>query len=729
MRWLWVLAVVASCDYVFRLDHVPDPPAPDAAPVIVHRWAQVSAGLGHTCALDTSGGLFCWGRNANGETGTQSMDIQVDAPTRVGGEATWTSVATRYSTTCGIQTGGSLWCWGRNDDGQVGDGALSQRILPQKVSDGPWRSVATHAHTCAVRDDDRSLWCWGNNELGQLGDGTMANRSSPYNVVPAMQWSSVSVGSDTTCAIDSAAKLWCWGNNSNGQFGVTAPLKADSPQMTSAASWASISLADNSACGITQGGELMCWGNNGIGQLGDGTLDSRPAPERVTVPGSRTDWVDVVTSGAGACARAEDSAIFCWGESTRRQLGVEQDAVLIPVPLHAGRSWNRVAMGGGHTCLIESNETMWCFGDDGWGQLGDGGTSPTTPVEVPGSWTAVAPGLSHTCAIDVAGAVHCAGSNGGSQLGTNTRARDAMTPNGLTAATDIGAGQDHTCAIKAGQVWCWGANYLGQLGTGNTNYLVQPGQIRSGSTVRANQTTCTIDPTTARIWCWGYNAGGQVNGSPNEDVPELSPVEVSTQAWTLLAVGRRHVCGVVAANAEAYCWGPAPYVGDGSSSGSPLFVGPANPVSTGLTNVAQISGGSFHTCAVLANGQGSCWGAGYTGQLGTGSTSHQSTPTAVMGEWAMIGAGFLHSCGVRTDGSLWCWGSNTRGQLGIGSRSSSPNPTPSQVGTDTDWVSTASYESQSCAFKTGNRLFCWGNNSDGQIGTGAAWRSELVQVP
>jgi alpha-tubulin suppressor-like RCC1 family protein len=138
MRWLWVLAMLASCDYVFRLDRVPDVPRPDAPSAIIGRWSELAAGRSHSCGIDNEGALWCWGRNVSGEVGGEVATRQIDEPTRIG-TALWSSVVSRERHTCGIQQDQSLWCWGDNEFGQLGDSTTKTKLAPTPVP-GQWRN-------------------------------------------------------------------------------------------------------------------------------------------------------------------------------------------------------------------------------------------------------------------------------------------------------------------------------------------------------------------------------------------------------------------------------------------------------------------------------------------------------------------------------------------------------------------------------------------------------------
>jgi alpha-tubulin suppressor-like RCC1 family protein len=209
-----------------------------------HAWAQIAAGLRHTCGIQRNHTLWCWGLNADGELGIggsafqdQSLPRQVSSPSRSG----WTRVAAGSFFTCATRKTQTLWCWGDNLSGALGIGsdALEFLSLPQQVTTPPrarWASVTTGwQHACGIRRGG-TLWCWGDNFAGELGIGNTANQDLPQQVTsPARTgWASVVPGANSTCALRANWNLWCWGDNNFGQLGIggTTPPPPPTPACT-----------------------------------------------------------------------------------------------------------------------------------------------------------------------------------------------------------------------------------------------------------------------------------------------------------------------------------------------------------------------------------------------------------------------------------------------------------------------------------------------------------------
>jgi alpha-tubulin suppressor-like RCC1 family protein len=331
-----------------------------------------------------------------------------------------------------------------------------------------------------------------------------------------------------------------------------------------------------------------------------------------------------------------------------------------------------------HTCAVTTGGGVLCWGNNSRGELGDGTTTTRmTPTAVSGLGSgvaAVAPGWYHTCAVTAGGGALCWGWNGSGELGDGTSTqRLAPTPvvglgSGVAA---IVAGGYHTCALTlVGGVVCWGQNYYGELGNGTT-------------------------------------VGG------------LTPTAVSglTSGVAAIGAGYQHTCALTIGGGVV-CWGRNGFgqLGDGTR----VDRSTPTPV-TGLgSGVAAVAVGPFHTCAVTTTGGARCWGWNDNGQLGDGTTTWRSTPTAVTGLESgvvAVAVGELHTCALTTGGGVVCWGSNGYGQLGDGTKVDQWTPT-AVTGLESGVVAVAVGELHTCALTTGGGVVCWGSNGYGQLGDG-----------
>ena len=185
-------------------------------------WLDVSGGQGHTCAIESPGSMWCWGRNTQSETGTDPSTIQLRAPKQTGMFADWTSVDVGQDSSCGIRSDGSLWCWGDNSFGQLGSDPSGMAITePVRVGAGvDWAQISIDTFSACALKGDRSLWCWGRNAEGQLGLGDTRDRYVPTQVGSITAWTSMSVGRFHACAGQAGGRISCTGENSSGQLGL-----------------------------------------------------------------------------------------------------------------------------------------------------------------------------------------------------------------------------------------------------------------------------------------------------------------------------------------------------------------------------------------------------------------------------------------------------------------------------------------------------------------------------
>jgi alpha-tubulin suppressor-like RCC1 family protein len=345
------------------------------------------------------------------------------------------------SHTCVRQTDGSLWCWGNNSAGQLGDGTMQDKSSPVQVT-ALGMDVAEVAagldHTCA-RKTDGTLWCWGGNSAGQLGDGTMNDRSSPVQVVKlGTEVAEVVASASHTCARKTDGSLWCWGSNSAGKLGDGTTVGKLTPTQIASlgTSVAQIAASAYHTCARKTDGSLWCWGLNLYGQLGDGTTANKPSPTQVTSLGTNVAEVAVGTSHT--CARQTDGSLWCWGLNSDGQLGDgTTDGKSSPVLIMSlAPTTAEIAAGAYHTCARQADGSLWCWGLNADGQLGDGTTnskpSPTGLPALNANVAEVVGGADHTCARKTDGTLWCWGNNDAGQLGDGTLASPSTSPKRLS---------------------------------------------------------------------------------------------------------------------------------------------------------------------------------------------------------------------------------------------------------------------------------------------------------
>ena len=339
-------------------------------------FVQVAVGKESTCAIRSDSSLWCWGGNSNNQLLLPGTSNRL-TPVAVGAGALWNQVACGQSHSCGISNQTALSCWGNNGTGQLGAVPASAGGQAD-VPGGPWQSVATGLyHTCAIKQDG-TLWCWGDNTDGTLGTGDTNPSSVPVQVT-GQGWSQVSTNYLHTCAVKTDGTLWCWGLNANLEAGTTSNFPW-SPAQISGTTWKQVTTGLYHTCAIKTDGALWCWGGNISGQLGSDSISVLPTSQTsdpVQVTG--TTWQSVSAGESHTCAIMLDGTLWCWGSNTSGQLGDNTlDSKSTPVAVGTfGQTWAMVAAGVTHTCALATGGALWCWGDNSAGQLGIGSKQPS----------------------------------------------------------------------------------------------------------------------------------------------------------------------------------------------------------------------------------------------------------------------------------------------------------------------------------------------------------------
>jgi len=413
--------------------------------------------------------------------------------------------------------GGDLRC----DDACIFDTLACQRCGDGRCDDGETCAQdcgATglsvgFAHTCALMVTGRA-WCWGYNQMGQLGNGRVGAEtgfwgilcdSTPQEVLGVDELVLIHAGFTTTCGITDGGALKCWGSNQYGQLGdglashgiscegidcSLIPVDVDLLAVPTAA--LSVASGWYHSCLIGAMGEVACWGSNEHGALGDGlashgtTCEGVDCSRRpVAVSGLTQNVLALAASNQFTCALRLDGTVWCWGGNDSGQLGNgTTTASGVPVQVFGLTDVTAISAGDGYACALRGDRSVWCWGKNSVGQLGDGTTTDrATPVRV-----------------------------------------------GTLSADGISCGGDHVCVRKADDsTWCWGGNASGQLGTGGTDPSPVPVQVpipsEPGHTGAGGwYYSCALSTLTGAVSCWGNNALGQL-GQGNLD-QSLTPVTV-----------------------------------------------------------------------------------------------------------------------------------------------------------------------------------------------------------
>lgn len=311
----------------------------------------------------------------------------------------------------------------------------------------------------------------GLNDDGEIGDGTQTNRLVPTQVSGGSTWKQVSAGDWHNCGLKSDSTAWCWGYNGDGRLGTGKKTDAQlvPAPVAGGGTWKMIDSGYFYSCGVKTNGKAYCWGRNNYGRLGTGSLEkNETTPTPVAGNG---DWVEVFAGGDHTCGLQTDGSGYCWGKNDKGQLGVKGPDSATPVKLPG--KWKSVLANGKVSCGIKIDGTGWCWGSNVQGQVGNGNTiDQKTPVQIEGggTWLQLSPGQFMSCGIKSDQSGWCWGTG-------------YVNPIKFAGKwAEISTGDWDGCGIKTdGTAWCWWENANGEGGTGSIGYASKPKQVLGGN--------------------------------------------------------------------------------------------------------------------------------------------------------------------------------------------------------------------------------------------------------
>ncbi len=749
-------------------------------------WAtQLAVGSQHSCAITGTGSVKCWGKNNYGQLGDNSttnrttpVDVCADAScaTSLNGI---TALTAGLDFTCALTNAGRVKCWGKNSFGALGNNTQTEQHTPVDVcADADCNSAlngvtaisAGANFTCALMSSG-GVKCWGHNTRGQLGDNTNTTRLTPVDVSGLFGVQSIAAGYVHVCAVQFSL-MQCWGGNSQGELGdgtttdhnLPQPVCADAGCTAGLSNIVAIEGGETYTCALTFGGGVKCWGNNAFGQLGDGTQTVRLTPVDVCADSACATRLTSGVAQIGAkwkhtCAVMNSGGAKCWGHNQNGKLGDGTTTNrYIPVDVsNLASGVGEIEPGQQHTCARMSKGAVKCWGDNAYGQLGNGTTTdsrapvnvsgfanvPTTPTPtsvtppptpIPAGAMQIDAGYLHTCAVTTSGAAWCWGRNESGQLGdgTTTDRLIPVTVDGLSSGiAAISAGRTHTCALTTGGgVKCWGLNRYGALGDGTATDRLTPVNVTGLSSgiaaISAGYNhTCALT-TGGGVKCWGWNEFGTLgDGSTTDRLTPVDVVGLSSGIAAISAAGR-HTCALTTGGGIK-CWGSN---ADGALGNPTIDLQSSVPVDVCLdsdctahltSGVTSLSGDSFHTCAATT-GNVKCWGLNISGEIGNTcwKLCRFFLPVDVPNSAGLspVGAGFFLSAALTPSGGVKYWGNF--------------HFTPTDISNWTSGITVSAVGGgHICALATNGAVSCFGDNYYGQLGDGKSgnqWVDTPVQV-
>lgn len=660
-------------------------------------WRQVSMGTDHAVATRTDGTLWAFGRNNNGQAGQGSTTTaQYTSPVQIGTDTNWAWAVAGANHCVAVKTTGTLWAWGLNSSGQCGQGNTTTANYPAPTQVGTatnWSEVgdglfAGADFTLALRATG-TLWSWGSNGNGQLGIASTTTATTPTQVGTLNTWNRVVAGNAFALATRTDSTLWIWGINTSGQHG-----NGNLTQVTSPVQSLIGTDLDRIACGAEHvvatrtDGTLWTWGRNNVGQLGQGTLNTLQAANTPVKISDLTGW-DVIAASANGSLATRSDGLHGWGFNSQGQLSMVH-RVARPLVPNFGRVIMAVTLNA-QSYVLHEDGSIWGLGYNINGSLGLGASTVTTHTPVPigsgSTWKRIAGGTSGTDAVFFA--IRDDGTLWGMGLNTASQLGDGTTTN-RTSLTQIGTDSDWSEIATAGA---------------HTVALKEDGTL----------------------WAWGTNTNGQLGDGTT--TASTTPVQIGTDTdWrSIAASGSRTLA--LKQNGTLWGWGlnTNGQIGDNTTTQrtAPVQVGTA-------TDWRSITAGVTHSLAIKTNGTLWAWGINSANQLGDGTTTQRNAPVqiGIATTWRSVSASTNYSIASRTDGTLWSWGSSFVGRLGRANLGSTTTPT--QIGTSTAWADVQQNQNANHTFVTtvDGKLWAFGWNAYGQTGfAGRQHFTPQISVP
>jgi alpha-tubulin suppressor-like RCC1 family protein len=338
-------------------------------------WEKISSGERHNIGIKTDGSLWGWGYNGTYGAIGNGNDFTLPSPVQIGTGTDWNEVCSGTVNSFAIKQNGTLWGWGANNFGQLGNGSSSQySLVPVQIGTGLWKVVKTgYHHTVAIKADG-TLWAWGNNESATIGDGTFINKSVPTMINASTNWKTIDCNNTRNIAIKEDGTLWVWGLNApilgvtgmgSGTSYITVPT-----QVGTDTNWKEAVAGMGHFLALKNDNTLWAWGGGGQGKLGTGSTATIGFPTQI---GTDTNWASIAADAQSSFGIKTDGTFWAWGQNIFGQLGNNsQINLLVPTQITTATDWKAVASSINTTVALKTDGSLFTWGSNQFGTLGNG---------------------------------------------------------------------------------------------------------------------------------------------------------------------------------------------------------------------------------------------------------------------------------------------------------------------------------------------------------------------
>ncbi len=323
-------------------------------------WKTISAGNYHSIGIKNDGTMWSWGWNQYGQLGYGPFGFGNYNKGQVGSSNDWDSVSANEDHTFAIKTDGTLWGWGYNNYGQLGNGNYNNQSSPVQIgTSNNWMKVSAGYYFGVAIKNDGTLWAWGRNDLYQLGTGDNIWTTEPIQIGTDNDWMDVDAGGSHCLALKNNGSLWAWGSNyfgtvGNGLSGFSVDVP--SPILINNGVWLKIEAAQNHSMAIKNDGTRWAWGSNYRGELGNGSNNDLVSPTQI---GPENNWQDVSSTSRFTIGLKNDGSIWMWGNFAYN-----------PIQIGSETNWSVISAGGYHVLALKNNDDLYGFYNNTYGQTG-----------------------------------------------------------------------------------------------------------------------------------------------------------------------------------------------------------------------------------------------------------------------------------------------------------------------------------------------------------------------